>query len=651
MCGICGIAGFMAKEDREQLVPRMNRAIRHRGPDETGYLSSDFATLAMSRLSIIDLEGGQQPIYNEERTKCVFFNGEIYNFQELRADLEEEGHRFATRSDTEVLVHLYEEYGRSMPERLRGMFAFCIYDIPERTLFFARDPFGEKPFFYHLDDRTLTFSSEIDSLLQNPAIPRVLNQDVLHYYLCVSYVPEPFTLLKDVYSLQPGHSLTFRNGAIETERYFRPDYHKDDAVQTEEDACDYLRPILQKAISRQTISDVPLGAFLSGGTDSSTIAAFLQKSSDRKIKTFTVRFEDASFDESPIAREVAEYLGTDHHEITIPNADFSEEIFWLIIDHVGFPFVDSSAIPTYYITKEIRNHVTVALSGDGGDELFAGYPIFQWWQRIRAIQKYPAIMREAALSGTNLLGHLPGLSRNSRLRQLSRALTVSRYRENDFGLRIHTMFDERELARIVSRRKAAVGSSFDLLSQFPEKGERWSSLRKAMYFRLIHDLPLDMLVKVDRMSMANSLEVRAPFLDADLFAASARIPDRMLMNNGRGKRIIRRLMREELPKSVFEHPKTGFSIPLHHYQNSEFRRLAGALIDPASPVMELFDPAEIAELKRSGLDNKSDNARVSVYRTTHRLWQMMMLFGWAKRFDVTIDVPREKAAASAASLH
>jgi len=637
MCGICGIAGRAAKNIRDELVRNMNRAIHHRGPDESGFYSSDFCTLAMSRLQIIDLVGGKQPIFSEDRTKCVFFNGEIYNYRQLKADLEAKGHRFATQSDTEVLMRMYEQYGDSMVAKLRGMFAFCICDETTKSLFFARDRFGEKPLYYFFDGHTLTFSSEIKSLLENPKVPRVLNRNLLHYYLSFSKVPEPFTLFKELYSLPPGHTMLFRDNSLTVDPYFVIDYRPDRSLQTDRDACEFIKPILQEAITQQTVSDVPLGAFLSGGIDSSTIVAFLQKNSSRRIKTFTVRFEDATYDESPIAREVASFLGTDHQEITIGNFDFDASIFWKIIDHVGLPFADSSAIPTYFISKEIRKHVTVAISGDGGDELFGGYPDFQWWQKIKGIQRYPAAFTKATLEAVKLLRDIPLFRNSNKLRQIDRALTVAGYPEREFGVRIFSMFNDNELARIVDGRSATAGATYDLLSAFPARSQDWSSLRKAMYFRIVHNLPLDMLIKVDRMSMANSLEVRAPFLDPNLFAASAKLPDDFLIRNGSGKHIIRQLMRQELPEAVFNHPKTGFSIPLHHYQNDAFRRLANELISTSSPLMKFFDPVELERLKTVGLSNKADNAKVSVYKSSHRLWMMMMLFGWAKRFNVSTE--------------
>lgn len=636
MCGICGIAGPVAGGRRDETVRAMNAAIRHRGPDESGFRDFDDCTLAMSRLAIIDLKGGQQPIFNEDRTICVVFNGEIYNFRELRAELTALGHRFSTDADTEVLVHLYEEFGDAMPGKLRGMFAFCINDTKRKRLFFARDPFGEKPFFYYFNGQTLSFSSEVRSLLQNREVPRTLNAEVLHYYLTISYVPEPLTLLKDVYSLPPGHTMVFTGGEPIVRPYFTFDYIPDDSLRTDQDASEFLRPILQQAVARQTVSDVPLGAFLSGGIDSSTVVACLQKESAQKIKTFTVRFEDATYDESPIAREVAHRLGTDHHELVIPNADFDEEIFWRIIDHVGLPFPDSSAIPSYFITHEIRKHVTVALSGDGGDEVFGGYPEFQWWQTIRRIQGYPEPLRRMMLGGARAASRLPGFRSSNLLRKAVRGLTVAQYPENDFGMRIHTMFDDAELARLLNSDSTAPVLSYELLSRFPASAKNWTGLRKAMFYRLTHNLPLDMLVKVDRMSMANSLEVRAPFLDVDLFNASLKLPDHLLVKDGKGKHIIRQLMRKELPNSVFDHPKSGFSIPLHHYQNDSFRQLVNELVNSSSPLMQFFDATEIGRLKRTGLETKSDSANVSVYKSSHRLWKLMMLFGWARRFDVAV---------------
>ncbi len=636
MCGINGIINSKtSKERRLSTVENMNQTMIHRGPDEDGFFNDEHCTLAMRRLSIIDLHSGKQPIYNEDKSLCIVFNGEIYNFQELKERLIKNGHQFRTNSDTEVIVHLYEEEKYNTPKFLKGMFAFCIYDLRNKEWFIARDRFGEKPLFYYHKGDAFSFSSEIKSLLEDKSIPRQLNQNALPYYLTTSYVPEPFTLLKDIYTLKPGHSLIFKNNEVKTQPYFKVDYTPNQDLKTEEDCKDYLKPILEKAVKRQMISDVPLGAFLSGGIDSSTVVANMQRISDKPIKTFTVRFQESKYDESPIAKEVSKHLGTDHHEITVPNSDFSEDIFWEIIDRVGFPFPDSSAIPSFFITKEIRKHVTVALSGDGGDELFGGYTMFQWWMRVLSLKKkYPSVLRKAMLGGAELLSHVPKVNEVGLIRQAKRALTVAEYPVDGFGMALHNLYPAKDIAKYVNINAK---HDYSLLSVFPKEAKNWTDLRKAMYYRLIHNLPLDMLIKVDRMSMANSLEVRAPFLDVDLFTASQHIPDEFLIKNGKGKYILRELMKDYLPESVFNHPKSGFSIPLHKYFNADFKKLIKELITEGnSPLDAIIDKKYVEQILHEGLHNQTNNAKSSVYQSSHRLWSLVQLYGWVKRFDVTI---------------
>ncbi|MBR9921779.1 MAG: asparagine synthase (glutamine-hydrolyzing) [Bacteroidetes bacterium] len=638
MCGICGIIDTSQSLDpgkRDQWVQQMNEAIRHRGPDEAGYRSSASACLAMRRLAIIDLQSGQQPIYNPDRSISVFFNGEIYNFQEWRDTLEKEGDSFYTHSDTEVIVHLYQKFGmEGMLQRLKGMFALVIHDERDNTFYLARDRFGEKPLFYHQKEGKLFFSSEVKSLLEVPAIPRQLNEEALSYYLRLTMVPEPLTLLREVHSLKPGHYLKKEGNDWVQKAWFQPDYSGKEIIHSEAEAKEYIAPLLEKAVRRQMISDVPLGAFLSGGIDSSSIVALMQENSAEPIKTFTVRFEESTYDESPIARKVAQHLGTDHTEISIPNQDFSEDLFWKLIDHTGIPFPDSSTIPSYLITREIRSHVTVALSGDGGDELFGGYPIFQWWPKIARLQKTPTFLRQLAMTGVNLGRQIPRAASSSLLRKAGRALEAAQYEEEELGMAIQEMFSPADL-------KSLFGQPFqmpqpNLLANLPPAFAEWSEVRKAMYYRLTFNLPLDMLVKVDRMSMANSLEVRAPFLDPDLYEGSTRLADDLLIQNGKGKHLIREIMRDKLPEVVFNHPKTGFSIPLHQYQNAAFEKLAASLFQPKNPIYSLFDPSGLQAVVQNGLRQKSDTARQSVFRSSHQLWSLMQLFGWAQRFNVQV---------------
>ena len=633
MCGICGTVGVYKKEERESIVSKMNEAIFHRGPDESGWYSDDVCTLAMRRLAIIDLDHGTQPKYNAHQTRLVFFNGEIYNYRELKALLVDKGYFFKSNSDTEVLINLYEEYQEDMLPLLKGMFAFCIYDKEKEDFFFARDRFGEKPFFYYQKGEGLIFSSEVKSLLENPAVERIISKENLAYYLKVTFVPEPQTLLKGVYSLPAGSYMRFSKGELTVKKYFEVNYSINTHIKSIEDAASVVMPLFEQAVKRQMISEVPLGAFLSGGVDSSAIVAQMQRLSVKPVKTFNVKFEESSYDESPIAREVASRLGTEHHELVIPNAEFKEDIFWEIIDHVGFPFPDSSAIPTWFITHEIRKHVKVALSGDGGDELFGGYPVFDWYKKIRSVNHtVPRIVRKMGESVLSGVKGTPAFNASSTLRQMEKGLRLSDVKENALPIEIHALFDDEQIHLMTGLKP-----DYSIMENSMPGNSDWSDLRKIMYYRLQYNLPLDMLVKVDRMSMSNSLEVRAPFLDPDLFAVSATLPDHFLRKGGVGKLTLREMMKDILPDSVFSHPKSGFSIPLHKYQNRHFENLVDHLFNETSPFTNLIPKEVLNYIQIQGLQNKSNNSTTSVYKSSHQLWSLLQLAGWMKRFDVRVD--------------
>lgn len=632
MCGICGIADLQNRSEeglRRQSVKVMNDALLHRGPDEGGFFSDTFISMAMRRLSIIDLAGGTQPIYNETGDIAVVFNGEIYNYAELKQNLQTKGHQFKTQTDTEVIVHLYEELAEELLLQLRGMFAFCLYDMRKKRVLIARDRFGEKPLFYHWNQQNLSFSSELKSLLSNPAIPRQLNYSALPYYFRTSLVPEPLTLFKDIEALPAGHYISWTKEQFEVKPYFQISYDINKDIKTDEDAAAFIRPHLEKAVARQTVSDVPIGAFLSGGIDSSSVVALLQKNSSQKIKTFNVRFEDEAYDESPIARKVAEYWDTEHHEIVVPNYDFNEDIFWTIISHVGVPFRDSSAIPSYLITKAIRQEVKVALSGDGGDELFGGYSLFQWYQKIRQIQRAPKALRQLGNSTLKMAQALPLLNNVSAVRQIKRALQTSLLSQEDIPIALNEMYKGDTVNTILQGT-----FNYSLLKVYPDSLAKNTDLRRIMYYRAKHTLPANMLIKIDRMSMANSLEVRAPFLDPDLFAAAAQLPDPFLIRNGKGKYILRKIMEKDLPAAVFNHPKKGFSIPLFKYQNPTFKQLAQDLLFENNPFPGLFQEDFLRQVYNNGLNNKKNTASMSVFQSAHQLWMLMQLFGWGRYFEV-----------------
>jgi len=368
------------------------------------------------------------------------------------------------------------------------------------------------------------------------------------------------------------------------------------------------------------------------------MVALLQQQSSKPIKTFNVRFEDQSYDESPIARAVAAYCGTDHQEVVIPNQEFSENVFWEIIEHMGQPFRDSSAIPSYYVSQAIGQHVKVAISGDGGDEQFGGYDLFQWYTRILRLKGLNPLARKLMLDTANTLSKVGSLSGSSKLRQARRALTTAQLEDKEIAIALNEMFDQNEIHELLTDKNIIEGNgTFSLLKEYPKHYESWSPLRKIMYYRTHHTLSTNMLVKVDRMSMAHSLEVRAPFLDPVLAEVAASLPDHMLIQNGLGKQVLREMMKDQLPPEVFSHPKQGFNIPLHKYQNQTYRRLAQRLLFEENPLPELFSKSHLKQVFNRGLNTMHDNSNISAFRASHQLWMIMQFLGWAERFKVSID--------------
>jgi len=628
MCGITGVISISSIEKirREEFVQKMNSAIYHRGPDDDGFFSDDICTLAMRRLSIIDLQTGKQPLYSSDKRYLIFFNGEIYNYKSLGEELRLKGVILNTQSDTEIIVNLFALYGKKMLQMLHGMFAFCIYDTIQKKFFFARDRFGEKPFFFYNKDQQLIFSSELTSLLKCSLVKPVLNKSMLNSYLALGYVREPETLLKNVYTIPPGHYMEYDEiGGVRTDAYFSVNYQPDESIKTLADASGFIKPYFEQAVEKQLVSDVPVGAFLSGGIDSSAIVAIMKKYSKEPFQTFTVKFNNAAYDESPIAKDVAAKIGTIHNEIIVENKGFTEDHFWHILEHVGHPFPDSSAIPTDLVTKEIAKHVKVALSGDGGDEVFGGYTIFDWVPQIVKVKLIPDGLCSFLKNTTELINTK---FNNNNLRQLGKMLEISRLPIERIIQETQALFTTNELLKVSKLQNGK--------NRFSQFDESLSILRNTMFYRIKYDLPLDMLIKVDRMSMANSLEVRSPFLDPVLFEASCKLPDRFLRNKGIGKLVIREMMRDELPESVFNHPKSGFSIPLHDFKNEEFKNLAKELINQ-SYMHELFHANELERIMNLGLESNKDSSSGSIYRITHQLWSLMMLSGWIKLFKVELE--------------
>lgn len=631
MCGICGV-----NEHNPSLLESMLGALRHRGPDHTGRLIDQNFSLGMQRLAIIDLKSGHQPIWNEDQSICVFMNGEIYNFRELRTTLVTQGHQFKTESDTEVLVHLYEAYGTNMTGWLKGMFAFCIYDVANSSLFLARDRFGEKPLYYLNDAGRFLFSSELHSILVQDNIRKRFNVNKLGEYLKFGFLHSDSTLVEEIKVLKPGHWALFKNNNLQIEEYFQIDYSPALSEPTEVYHKEKVKELLITAVERQLISDVPVGAFLSGGMDSSSIAAVMQSLSDKKINTFNVRFEESAYDESRIARTVAKHIGSDHHELFIPNQSFSEELYWDILKHQGHPFVDSSCIPSYLISKEISKQVKVALSGDGGDELFAGYDDLQWGLRIDQLRTSPALLRKTASAVLKFLPKSEYLLSDTR-RGIQKAIEYSLLDRKNQIISMYTFFSDTEI-------RSLQGSGIDTATpiEWPSTFLKWTPLRQLMWMRSAVKLPHQMLFKVDRMSMANSLEVRTPFLDVDLFEYSNLIPDNLLIRQGKGKWILREIMKSQLPAEVFSHPKQGFSLPLHHFLNKEFEYFILKLIRKNHPLFEIMDYPKTMEIIHSGLRQKSSNAIQSIYKITHKMWIIAQLFSWFDHYEMDLQLNNQQ---------
>ncbi|MBN1306118.1 MAG: asparagine synthase (glutamine-hydrolyzing) [Anaerolineales bacterium] len=565
MCGICGIARRDQASVRPSLLEGMNAAISHRGPDGEGYTYHPGVGLAMRRLAIIDLNTGDQPICNEDETIWIVFNGEIYNFPELRAGLEARGHTFRTRTDTECILHLYEEHGPGCVDYLRGMFAFAIWDGQEQQLLVARDRLGQKPLYYSRQGDGFYFSSELHSLLTALPDQPAINFQAVDSYLSLQYIPEPFTAFEGVYKLLPAHLLIWQQGRITTRRYWQLDY-RTRLDGSESQLAEELRERVFEAVKIRMISDVPLGAHLSGGIDSSIVVAMMAQASSLPVKTFTINFEEAGFSEAAYARSVAERYGTDHHEFTLTFEDIPGTME-TVIRHVGEPFADPSALPSYFLSKMTRQYVTVALNGDGGDEAFAGYQRYwldPWANRYLALPAFltgnllPALVRCLPDRSDRPVGQdlLNGLKRLRQLAATDRRASILRW-GSYFSAAQKSCLWKPEYLEALDLRAAE-----NLLIETFRGAAAHGDLNRTLYTDIHTYLPGDLLVKADRMSMANSLEGRSPFLDHELMAWAAGLPETLRIRGGKGKYLLRKAFRDALPERVQGRGKQGFGVPV-----------------------------------------------------------------------------------------
>lgn len=621
---MCGIAGMLSTEPGcvadAAVLRRMCDAIIHRGPDDEGYHVSGPVGLGMRRLSIIDLSTGHQPISNEDGTVWIVFNGEIYNFAALRDELRARGHIFRTNTDTEVIVHLYEDLGRDCIKRLRGMFAFAIYDSKNRSLLLARDRLGKKPLHYALDQGCLLFGSEIKSLLEAAPDLAEVNREGLLNYFYFGYIPDPQSAFQKIQKLPPGHLLEYRNGRIDVKRYWDLPAYGTRESMSEEECLEEMERRLAEAVRMRLVSDVPLGAMLSGGVDSSIVVALMARASSRPVKTFTIGFDHSEFDETHYARKVAARFDTDHHELVL-KPDIIGTLDKLT-PGLEEPFADSSILPTYYVSCLARQHVTVALSGDGGDELFAGYD------------------RYARLLSRNHLNHVP--------RSIGRL-----YRERLYH-KLPSFYGRRFLFNISMPVRDRY---IDSVSHFPAWGREralfsrdflaWAdSLESPLtLFRRMFDeapandlvsrllyldtktyLPFDILTKVDRMSMATSLEVRVPILDHIFLEWVTGLPISLKFRNMSGKYILKKLAkRVGVPAEVLHRPKKGFAVPLVHWMRKELKRdLVEILLEPRTLERGYYSKAALRNLVEEHTRGRRDRS--------HEIWLLLMLELWHRNF-------------------
>ncbi|ANM31189.1 hypothetical protein ABI59_18850 [Acidobacteria bacterium Mor1] len=630
MCGIAGVLELSGRDPSVEGLKRMASVLSHRGPDEQGHLSIGPMGLAHTRLSIIDLAAGQQPMISRDGNVSLSFNGEIYNFLELRELMEQRGHGFRTRCDTEVLLELYQERGLDAFAELNGMFAAAFWDKARRRLVLARDRFGKKPLFYYQSGERFVFGSEIKALLAYGGAPSEINPAALHDFLTYSYPVGDETILQGIKRLPPGHTLVLEDGRINVKPYWQLDYTPTRPAPSFDEALERTRDLLEAAVKRRMISDVPLGAFLSGGIDSSTVVALMSKVSSEPVRTFSIGFEEADYSELDDAREVAEHLGTDHQEIVVkPSAiDLLPDLVW----HLDEPFGDSSAVPTYYVCQAARKHVTVALSGDGGDETFAGYPRYLHSEYYGKMSRVPGWLRKGVVRP--LTGALPFTAPGWNWLH-----ALGHVSDGPHGLGIYPYIRD----QLYTGDFLAALDGYDPFDRSREHLARVADLdpvSKHQYLDTHVYLPDDILVKVDRMSMAVSLEVRAPLLDFELVEYIASLPLEYKLQGGITKRILREAVAPLLPPASMTKKKQGFAIPKDQWFRGVLKGVAEeVLLEPRTLQRGYFREAPIKRMLRHHQSGKRD------YSTW--IWCLLMLEMW---FRTVVEGERIKSLAPSPAL-
>ena len=629
MCGICGFSrGDQSDAEAGALLRRMTDAIRHRGPDEDGVFLDQTMALGIRRLSVIDVAGGHQPMTNEAGTVRVVYNGEIYNHEELRADLRARGHVFSTRCDTEVIAHAYEEYGDAFPERLNGMFAIALWDAARRRLLLVRDRLGIKPLYYApLPDGGIAFASEVKALVLHPALDRAVDPQAVNEYLTYEYVPAPRTIFRGMSKLPGAHRLVWHDGRVRVSRYWTLQMGPGDGKPpSRNEAAEHLRTLLDRAVRRRLMSDVPLGVLLSGGVDSTTVAHLAAAHSNQRIRTFTVGFWERTFDETPFAALAARRVGSRHQEIVVSGdaiPDALEEITGVADEPLG----DGSLLPTYLLCKWVRESVTVALSGEGGDELFAGYPTYQAHAAAPFYRLIPRGIRRHLIG--RLVRMMPTSMRNIsldfKIRQFVHGFDPDPARRNVRWLGSFVPEDKPHLLAPEFLEQVTLGREYRVLEDRMRDYHGPRGLSKILYLDLVTYLQDDLLVKMDRASMASSLEVRVPLLDHEVVEFAAGLPAGYKLHILRGKDVLKRAVRPWVPTRILMRPKKGFGIPAAYWLRNQLRDLATEALSPAAlRETGVFLPAAVTRLLDSHLRGLADNRKL--------LWTILMYQLWHRRF-------------------
>lgn len=615
MCGICGIVG---RQDKE-LLQRMCNSLVHRGPDSNGMFTKGNISLGIRRLKIIDLETGDQPIHNEDKTVWLVLNGEIYNYKKLKADLIKKGHKFYTKTDTEVVVHLYEEYKDYCVKFLRGMFTFAIWDSTRRKLFIARDRIGIKPLYYYTREGRFIFASELKAILQDNGVSKLIDREALDYYLTFLYIPAPLTIFKEIRKLPAAHTLTIQDGKININRYWKLEFNQE-MVRPEHYYIQMAKDLLYEATKLHMISDVPLGALLSGGLDSSAIVAMMSRLSSYPIKTFSIGFENkfSSYNELRYSRIVAEKFQTDHKELII-KPDVAN-LIPKIISHLEEPFADSSAILNYLICQEARQFVTVGLTGIGGDEIFGGYPRYLGLMVDKYYQRLPGSLR-SALSGISDFIPQTRDSQNMGGR-LSRFIKSSQETKNDRYISWLTYFDKEMKTKLLNQ---GLEDSIYLHYNYLESQETPDFLNSASYLDINTYLPDDLLVMADKMSMANSFELRVPLCDHELMEFSASIPFSVKLKGFRLKSLFKKAVKDILPSEVINKRKQGFMVPLADWLKDDLQDFVkGVLSESTIKKRGIFNSKYVNELLSLHFQGKK------IF--THQIWALLVFELWARQY-------------------